>query len=230
MIQIKEHTARFVKAGKRFEVVIDPDKALKFRDGECELEDALLAPYIFSDYRKGEWAKEEDLKSVFGTTDVDKIAERIIKEGELQLTEEYRKKLREEKLNKIVYILSREAVDPRTKLPHPPDRIRRAIEENRIHVDLTKSAEDQIAQITRQLAPILPMSFEKVKIAVKIPPEYTGKAYGFLRNYAPQKEEWGKGGELMVLIQIPMGLKTEFFEKLNSITKGNVETKILEGS
>ena len=42
------------------------------------------------------------------------------------------------------------------------------------------------------------------------------------------KEEWGRDGSWMFVIEIPAGLQDDLFSKLNGATKGNVETKIMD--
>jgi len=56
----------------------------------------------------------------FGTTDTLKIADIILKKGVLQLTTEQRRKMVEDKRKQIIDFISRQAVDPKTNLPHPP--------------------------------------------------------------------------------------------------------------
>jgi len=66
-------------------------------------------------------------------------------------------------------------------------------------------------------------------IAVKIPGEYVGRSYGEVRKFGRiKKEEWGSDGSWMFLIEIPGGVEEEFYEKLNALTKGNAQTKLIE--
>jgi len=103
------------------------------------------------------------------------------------------------------------------------------LEEARVHIDITKSAEEQVPGILKALRPIIPIRFETKTIAVKIPGEYSGKAYSAVAEYGKiKKEEWGEQGEWIFLIDLPAGIVDEFFRKLNAITKGNIETRILE--
>jgi ribosome maturation protein SDO1 len=52
---------------------------------------------------------------------------------------------------------------------------------------------------------------------------------GFAKNLGTIiKEEWGRDGSWMFVIEIPAGLQDDLFSKLNSATKGNVETKIMD--
>ena len=89
--------ARLNLHGNKFEILVDCEKAIEFRTGKCSLDDALVTNDIFKDVKQGERAPENEMKKIFKTEDKKKIAEEIIKKGEIQLTTEHRNKLREEK-------------------------------------------------------------------------------------------------------------------------------------
>ena len=77
--KISLNLARIKTRGKNFEIVIDPDNAVKFRHGKANIRDALKSENIFKDAIKGELTSENDMKNIFKTTDTLKIAEKIIK-------------------------------------------------------------------------------------------------------------------------------------------------------
>ncbi|AAM01599.1 ribosome assembly factor SBDS [Methanopyrus kandleri] len=222
--------ARLEKGGERFEVLVDPEGARKFREGEdVDVEEILAVEQVFRDARKGERASEQAMEELFGTSDPIKVAEIVIKEGEIQLTAEQRRRMQEEVKRKIIHIIARRAVDPRTGAPHPPERIERAMEEAGVHIDPMKSAEEQVKDVIKQLRPVLPMKFEEVKVAIRIPAKYTGQAMGVVREFGDiEREEWQYDGAWVAVVRLPAGLQDEFFEKLNEITKGDFESKILE--
>jgi ribosome maturation protein SDO1 len=225
----KAITARLETHGEKFEILVDPDLAYLFKIGnKKDTLNMMVVEEIFTDARKAERPTAESLKKAFGTTDIMKIAEIIIRKGDVQLTTEQRKTMAEEKRRKIVAILARECVDPRTGAPHPPQSIEKAMEESKVHIDPFKDAETQLNEVVDALRPILPMKFEKVKIAVRVPAEYAPRAFGTLKEYNIQKEEWQSNGNLIVVVEMPAGLQGEFYDKINKITAGNVETKILK--
>lgn len=225
----KTIVARLETHGEKFEILVDPDLAYLFKTGsKKDILNMLAVEEIFTDARKAERPTAESLKKAFGTTDVMQIAETILRKGDVQLTTEQRKKMTEEKRKKIVAILARECVDPRTGAPHPPQRIEKAMEESKVHIDPFKDAEAQLKEVVDSLRPILPMKFEKVRIAVRVPAEYAPRAFGALKEYGIQKEEWQSNGNLIVIVEMPAGLQGEFYDKINKITSGNVETKILK--
>src|SRR6266705_3476841 len=57
----------------------------------------------------------------------------------------------------------------------------------------------------------------------------SAKAYGDLKSFGTiLKEEWSPTGAWLGVVEMPAGLPTEFLERLNAKTKGNVETRILK--
>ena len=220
--------ASYEKGGKRFELYVDPDAAYAYLDRrKTDLKNMLVAEEVYSDAKKAEKAKSSDIENVFGTTDIMKILDFILKNGEVQLTTEQRRKKLEEKRKQIITILLKESLDPRTKAPHTQVRIENALEQARIHVDPFKDARDQIPDIVKALRPIIPMKFDKIQIAVRVPPQFAHKSYGILKNYGIKQEEWGKDGSLLVVVEIFGGMQGEFYDRLNKLTSGAVETKII---
>jgi ribosome maturation protein SDO1 len=70
---------------------------------------------------------------------------------------------------------------------------------------------------------------ETVKLAVRIPPEFTGKAYGEVKRHAQiQKDEWQKDGSWIAMVTIAAGVQGEFMEHIQGLTKGRAEIKVLE--
>ncbi len=221
--------ASYEKHGKRFELYVDPDAAYAYLEKrKPDLKNVLVAEEVYSDAKKGERAKAADKEKVFGTTDIMKILEFIMKHGEVQLTTEQRKKKLAEKKKQVIEILLREAIDPRTKAPHTRIRIENALEQARVHLDAFKDSRDQIEDVVKALRPILPMKFEKIKIAVKVPAQFAQKCYGTLKNYGIAREEWGKDGSFFAVVEIFAGMQGEFLDRLNKMTAGQVETKRIE--
>jgi len=81
MISLDEAvTARLESHGERFEVLIDPDAALAMKRGEFEgnLEDVIAAEDVFENASRGDRPAEEDLETVFGTTDPLEIIPEVV--------------------------------------------------------------------------------------------------------------------------------------------------------
>ena len=57
---------------------------------------------------------------------------------------------------------------------------------------------------------------------------HSGKAANALHRYRLVKEEWQNDGSLVVVVELPAGLKQDFLNELNHLCHGGLETKILE--
>ncbi len=154
----KYTVARLTKENEHFEVLVKPQKALDYRMGKItSITEVLVTETIFSDANKGTKVSEETLRKHFETTEPLKIAEIILKKGMLQLTTEQRRKMVEDKRKQIIDFISRQCVDPKTNLPHPPARIENAMEKIHYPIDPFKSVEEQAKEIIKLLRPVLPL-------------------------------------------------------------------------
>lgn len=215
--------------GNAFEIYVDPEMANMYKEGrKPDLKNILVVEEIYSDAKKGERAKSDALMKAFGTSDLMKILEIILKKGSIQLTTEQKRKKTEEKYRQIVAILMRETIDPRTNAPHTQSRIEEALEKARFHPDPFKDAREQLPELLKEIRIIIPLKFEKTRIAVKIPPEFAHRSYGALKSWGILREEWAKDGSLVVMVEIPSGAQGEFYDKVNKLTNGNNETKVVE--
>jgi ribosome maturation protein SDO1 len=222
--------ARLHKGTDHFEVLVDPHEAEHILDGKIEnILSALAIDAVFSDSKKGTHAPIETLQKHFKTTDISIIAKEIIQKGEIQLTTEQRREMQEKKKKRIVELIMKNAMDPKTKMPHPRTRIELAMDEAKVHIDPFKSVNQQMKIILEQLRSILPISMEQARVSVKIPPEHVGKAYGAVRSFGTlEREEWQSDGTWIGIVKLPAGMQTDFYDRLNTLTKGNVETRILK--
>jgi len=222
--------ARITHDGEHFEILVKPQPAFSYRLGKTmSISEVLVTDTIFTDAGKGLRASEDKLQKAFGTMDPIKIAEIILKRGTLQLTTEQRRQLVEDKRKQIVSFISRQCVDPKTNLPHPPLRIEQAMEQIHFSMDPFKDAEEQAREIIKLLRPILPLKVEQVSVAVRIPPEYASKVYGTVKGFGTiKREQWQADGSWSTIVEMPAGLYGPFLEKLGKITRGNVEAKMVE--
>ncbi|OEU57492.1 MAG: rRNA metabolism protein [Desulfuromonadales bacterium C00003096] len=221
--------ARYKHGKKIFEVLVDPEKVDAIKGGaDTDMGDVLAAEDIFEDASKGEKATESDLNTVFSTTDVAEIATRIIKEGEVQLTTEQRRKRVEEKRKMVIDQISRISINPQTDTPHPPGRIEIAMKEAKVHIDPFKTVDELVSEAVKAIRPKIPIKIEETGIAIKIPAAYTGGVYEIKKKYKVTKEEWQGDGSYIALLKVPAGMRDDVFSFLNLITKGDVETKIVK--
>ena len=221
--------ARLDKESSHFEVLVDPYAASDLIEGrDVNILENLAIDTVFKDSKKGDKASDELLEKIFNTTDIELIAKEIIIKGSVQLTTQQRREMLEAKKKMIIDRIARLSMDPRTKAPHPRSRIELAMDERGVHIDPFKKVDHQVKYVLEEIRHVLPISMEKIKIRITIPGKYIGKAYGIVKNYGRLlKEEWQSDGSWMGTIELPPGMQTDLYNKLNEITKGDIEAKIL---
>lgn len=221
--------ARYKKEGMRFEILVDAEKARLVKQGkDIELDDAVASMDIFSDSAKGKKAPDEELMKAFGTNKQDEIIKQILKKGEIQLTTEQKRKMQEERTRQVLNLISRSAVDPRTHTPHPLNRLEKVFEETNYHIDPFKSAESQINEVLAVMKKILPIKMETVEIAVHAPAKHSGKICGYVHSIKYMREQWRDDGSYYAVVELPAGLKPDFEDKINKMTHGEIDLKVIE--
>jgi len=228
MSQQRFTIVRLTHEGEHFEILVKPDPALDYRLGKTKgLSEVLASDIIYTDANKGTRPSEDKLKKAFGTTDTLKVAETILRRGMLQLTTDQRRHMIEEKRKQIVFFISRNCVDPKTNLPHPPTRIEQAMEQIHYSIDPFKETEEQAKDIIKLLRPLIPIKMEQVSVSVSIPAEYATRAYGSVKGFGTiRNEEWRADGSWAAVVEMPAGLYGPFLEKLGDLTKGTGQAKI----
>ena len=218
-------TARTKVKGKHFEIEVDLDEALKVKAGKGDVTSALQFPRIFTDMKKGNVAKEAELMDAFGTKDTYQIATKIIVSGEVQKTQEFREGERELKIKRVIDLIIRNAVDQNGR-PYTEDRIKRALDESHSVID-NRPPEQQLPDVIAKLQAVIPIRVETKKIKLTIPAQYTGQVYGLLKDYK-ESEDWLPNGNLQAILNIPAGMQLDFYDKLNSITHGAVQSEEIQ--
>lgn len=219
----KAIVAKLEKGGKSFEILVDSELAYALREGKTiSIASMLAVDNVFKDSKKGLPANKQDVQKVFGTENIEDIAKIIVKSGEIQITTELRRRKLEEKKRQIAEFISKNALDPQTKKPHPQQRVINAMEQAKVHVDLFKSVDEQIEPILESLRKVIPISFEKIKLEIKVPAEFAGRCYGMIKSFGTEPQ-YQKDGSIYAILNIPSGLKDEVFNKLNAITHGEAE-------
>ncbi|WP_321421074.1 ribosome assembly factor SBDS [uncultured Methanobacterium sp.] len=222
--------ARLEYYGERFEILVDPDLASDFKRGEdIQIEEILAVEEVFKDAKKGDKVSEEAMNKAFETTDPLEAAVIIIRKGQVQLTAQQRRDMQEDKRRMVVAKIAREAINPQTKLPHPARRIEIAMEEAKVRIDPFKSVDEQVNITLKAIRKLIPIRLEKVRVAIHIPGEDTGRVYGVIPEFGKTiKEEWQQDGSWVAVVEIPGGMQEGFYQKLSEITHGQVESKLLK--
>ena len=200
--------ARLEKGGKRYEALVDPDLVEQWKEDSTDinLDDFMAMDEIFHDARAGERPTEDALMKAFETLDVASILRMILTKGSIQLTTAQRKARVENMRQQIIHHIHSQAIDPKSKSPHPRTRIELALEESKYSVDPFKRLEDQVKDAIARLKPLIPLSFESVRLAFRIPGSAYGSVSQILRTHQ-QKEGWLENGDWACVVEIPSGMK-----------------------
>ena len=207
--------ARMEKSGKRYEVLVDPALVEQFKENpdSVRIDDLLAMDEVFHDARDGERPTSEAIENTFATQDIVQITQIILEKGTIQLTTNQRKVMVEKMRQQIIHHIHSQAVDPKTKSPHPKTRIELALDECRYSVDPFKCLEDQVKDAVDKLKSLIPLSFESVKLAFKISGSTMGKVNQLLRPYLT-KEGWLEDGSWACVVECPGGMKGELISQV----------------
>jgi ribosome maturation protein SDO1 len=169
------------------------------------------------------------MEAIFDTIDGRIIAGIILRDGEINWTKAQREEEREKKLKQIITIIAKNAINPQNQKPHPYQRIEKAIEEAKVKIDLMRNAEEQVEDVVKSIRAIIPIRIEQVELALKVPSAFTAKGYNIVAQLAQiKKEEWQSDGSWVSVVSLPAGLQMELMDKLNKLTHGRVQTKVLK--
>lgn len=232
MVNIDEAIiAKFDSHGEHFEILVDPDLASEFRNpdaADVAIEDLLAVEEIFKDSKKGDKASEEAMEKIFETTDPIEVSKLILDKGTVQLTAEQKRNMQKDKKKLIITKISKESINPQTGLPHPAQRIENAIDEAKVKVDPFISVDEQIKTALKAIKPLIPIRFERVKVAVRLPGSSAGNAYNAIKPFGNiLQEEWQQDGSWIGVVEIAGGMQNEFASKMAEISAGEAETKTI---
>ena len=221
--------ARLESHGETFEILLDPKVFDLVKQGKkFDIIDYMAVEDVFKNASKGTRPPEDKIKEAFGTEDIAEIAAKIVEKGEIQITAEQRKEMLEAKKQQVITYIAANAINPQTNTPHPPLRIQLALEEAKFHVDPFKPLEKEIDEAMKLLRPLLPIRFEKSRIAIKLNGSDYGRCYDDIIHYGlVEREEWTADGSWIGLMEIPAGLITEITDKLKHKTKGTASVKLV---
>lgn len=221
---------RYEKHGRRYELLVNPEPAWLFVQGEeVEIDDIFEVYVVYENISRGVKATKDDLDVAFEGLTERETAIKILKEGKLQLTIDQRNEILKDKRIEIVGFIHTHCINPRENTPIPKDRIENAILDLGVNISYKDDVKSQALEVIDLLKPVMPIRLESVKLAVKVPPSYTGALYGFLISAGNLvQEEWLADGSLAVVVNIPSGTQADFLEEITSRTKGKSQVKVLE--
>ncbi|CAI8042730.1 Ribosome maturation protein SDO1 homolog [Geodia barretti] len=220
---------RFSFEGDKFEILVKPDPALDYKLGrKKDMSAVMVSDEIYTDSGRGTRASSEKILKAFGTEDRAEVARRILEKGDLNLTTDQRRKMIEEKRRQLVTHISRNFVDPRSHLPHPPLRIEQAMKDAKVSIDPHRSADEQVKETVEKLRRIIPLKTENLDLEIVVPAQYVARSYSILKSTGQLKrEDWLPNGSLKAILEISAAARPTVIDRLGSITKGTATVEMV---
>jgi len=217
---------RYKKDGKRFELACYPNKVTAWRNKvERDLDEVLQVHNVFLNVSKGVVAKREDLKSAFGSDDIDKVIPEILEHGELQVSEKERGEKFSNLFKDIVNIVAEKCVDPNTNRPVTAGVIDRTLKEAHFAVNPKRSAKQQALEAIRVLKTKISIERAHMKLKILAPAKNSTNLKELIAPLLAtlEKEEFEGGFECICLIDPGNFRKIEEVVKTETKGYGSVE-------
>lgn len=162
IVRLKAH-------GKRFEVAAYKNKVLNWRDGiEKDINEVLQVITVFTNVSKGDVAKEQDMKKAFGSCNQEEVCRKILKSGDLQVSDKEREVHMEGLFRDIVQIVVERCVHPQTGRQLTAMSVESALRTIGISVKPEHVAKKQALKAIEALCAELPESFARAKMRLRI--------------------------------------------------------------
>ena len=146
-----------------FETMVDLDSAMKLRKGlPVNITDVIKDIAVYTDQKKGMRAGKDELMLAFNTTDISKIVERIVKKGEIEVTQEFRDEAFENRRKQVVDFLVKNGINAQNSRPFTPDMIENALKQSGVKIE-NQSVDRQIKNVIESLKKVIPIKLETRK-------------------------------------------------------------------
>jgi len=156
-------------AGMRFEIACYKNKVLNWREGiEKEINEVLQTDTVFSNVSKAVVAKEKDLQKAFGTVNLEEICRKILKSGDLQVSDREREVHMEGLFKDIVQIVVERCVHPQTGRQLTAITVEHALKTTGFSMQPDHSAKKQALKAIDALVSKMPESFSRAKMRLRI--------------------------------------------------------------
>lgn len=233
MAQAKQQIVKYQKGKHSFKVVCHPGAVLQYREGKLGFGKVLQLDIVFTNVVRGDRASAADLSAVFGPNfKEDEILKTIVEEGEIEYSASERRKFMDDKTNEIVYYIHKNWIDPKTKLPHPIDRIKNAISSSKkkIIIDLKKDSKKQAESIVKKLQGTIMFAKAAVFAAeLTIKYSYDGKCKNIIHGSVSKvvKEDY-TGEGCVYTIEMTKSEMDQLIVKLSKPTNGDYNMSMLD--
>jgi len=175
---------------KQYKLLKDVKEKFKY------LNKLLVVDSIFSNYKKGELAKNNEIASICKTSNTQEAILYILEYGEIQLSSAQRRKLVEHKRRGIINYLTVNFYDPVSKKPHPIVRIDNTLKSIKgFAVDPHKPIKIQVDDVLKKIKKKLNLVKNTITTTVDLTHFQLGSGMGILRKYSKIiREDYNKYG------------------------------------
>ena len=136
---------------------------------ETDVDEVLQTTSVFSNVSRGILAKAEDLRAAFGTDDEAIICLRILKEGDVQVSDKERELEYGTAFTDVAALVASRCVSTATRRPFTAAAVERALKGAGFAVDPRRAAKQQVGDAVRALADRLPLERARMRLRVGAP-------------------------------------------------------------
>jgi ribosome maturation protein SDO1 len=99
----------------------------------------------------------------------------------------------------------------------------------RINIDPFKPVEEQAQEVIKALRTTLPLKISQVSMMVQVGKENAGKVKNYLTKTGNVvKSDWLSDGSWKGEVVVPAGMQQMIIDRLNELTRGNIEVNIIK--
>jgi rRNA metabolism SBDS family protein len=212
---------RYKKGKHSFEIMTKPGSVRLFLSGKLGWDKVLSAEAIFTNAKKGNIAREQDLQEVFRTCDINKCAEIMVREGEAQVSASERKEDIDTHCRAIIAYLHRSFTD-QTNTRYPISKLELVMEEAKIRVDPAISVHKQAEEVIKRMQGKMVFKKGTTDYTITVSKAYAKKCGVIICKYSPamHKEQRNPDG-ITWKICLALGDMENFTNEMNKITEGD---------
>jgi len=217
----KDQLVRYKKGKYSFEIITKKGSVQLFLEGKLGWDKVLAVDAIFTNSKKGDIARKSELISVFGSDDINKCAEFMVRQGNAQISASERKEDTQKHKRAVLSYLNKSYTD-QAGLPHPVTRLEIALEESKTRIDPTVSVNKIAEEFIKKMMGKLVFKKGGEDYTLSVPKEYAKKCSAVVHRFSPSlhKEIRSETGTIWkICLNLPDF--DSFVAEMNRFTTGN---------
>jgi len=213
-----------------YEIVTQRGKVTEYRQGiETDVNNVLTSDTVFFDARKGNVASEDMVKNAFNLDSIKACLVHLLKNGTLEKSTEERKAEMDQKTKEICYYINQNYVEPKTKLPHPIERLRQCMSDVNYRVDVTVDTKRQAeAAVKKMRGTLMFTELEALSGKLTVHVSLANQVEGIIRSFGCRKSEYS-ATDATFEFSMSQAQFNSLTDGLNKKISGNYSLKIDQG-